>query len=414
MATARSRRLSIAKLPPSPGPLLLRIFLEDANAVPIKLSDESFLAALPHASIRSSGNFAAALIKRPRVLASVTTQNIHSWAVSTHRVRPRTASNIDMSAPRTKRQFAGAASDPAQRQITSFFSKTSSSADTLEQTTPLSPPLPAQVQANLLSVGMRIRKSVPEGYKTGKLYSGFSLWVDDSASSMESASISYLPMTGAPPAGSTLSSQQELLPFCGIHKVGGLAVQPEVEAPSGLIPLAGSTKPALPIPPPTAGYQQTHYITNIPEADDIPSLTSSQDSVLSTDSEPPFLNQASTQPPTGSSKKRVYTEDTSTSTRTLFGDPAIIWRDRRDWLDGEVSPRSLAPAGWEKNARVMAVPKGVRKIAAGRKHVTSELQTELEQENMVAVVASAPDDFEEAEFLDRRFAEGGEMEVDFE
>ncbi|KAJ2981996.1 hypothetical protein NUW58_g6543 [Xylaria curta] len=68
-----------------------------------------------------------------------------------------------MSAPRTKRQFAGAASDPAQRQITSFFTAASSSPNlpSTTQRRDSAPSLPASVQANLLSVGMRIRKSVP-------------------------------------------------------------------------------------------------------------------------------------------------------------------------------------------------------------------------------------------------------------
>lgn len=63
---------------------------------------------------------------------------------------------------------------------------------------------------------MRVRKSVPEGYKTGSLYGGFSLHAD----------------TGAPPAPEpqTLprparSRGRELTPFCGILKVGGLAMQ---------------------------------------------------------------------------------------------------------------------------------------------------------------------------------------------
>jgi hypothetical protein len=119
-----------------------------------------------------------------------------------------------MSAPRTKRQFAGAAADPSQRQITSFFPSSRSSPDVA----PVSyaapqPALPATVQSNLLSVGMRVRKSVPEGYKTGTM-SAFKLWSDN---------------TPVPAPMSTVSmpkaSARELAPFCGINRVGGLDVQ---------------------------------------------------------------------------------------------------------------------------------------------------------------------------------------------
>lgn len=292
-----------------------------------------------------------------------------------------------MSAPRTKRQFAGAASDPAQRQITSFFSKSSDSPGGIDDAPsrtiapPLSPPIPAQVQANLLSVGMRVRKSVPEGYKTGTSCSGFSLWADTSASGDQGFPLP----TGAASDVSALSSRRELLPFCGIHKVGGLGVQPDPPA----------RRPAISMPTPSY---------SAPELDDVPSLTSSQDSINSTTSEP-----SPPQQPTllaKNTRKRLYTEDTSGRTVPGAGNP-IIWRDRRDWLDGEVSPRSLAPAGWEKNARVMAVPKGVRKT------VSVSRLSDLGQENALVDVASCADDFGEAEFLDRRLGEG-EMEVEFE
>ncbi|KAI5467888.1 ribonucleotide reductase inhibitor-domain-containing protein [Mariannaea sp. PMI_226] len=167
-----------------------------------------------------------------------------------------------MSTPRTKRQFAGASADPAQRQITSFFNK-STTADTPNGTISRQPELPDSVQANLLSVGMRVRKSVPEGYKTVGP-SGFKIWTDNSA--VPATSTTTLSFIARPP---TKALSRELLPFCGINKVGGLDTQPEFQHDS---------------------------FDDIPELDSIPELTSSQESTDSIE-------------PSASSRKRIFDED---------------------------------------------------------------------------------------------------------
>ncbi|ROT35430.1 hypothetical protein SODALDRAFT_328771 [Sodiomyces alkalinus F11] len=256
-----------------------------------------------------------------------------------------------MSAPRIKRQFAGAASETSQRQITSFFSPRTPT------TTPVAassqPILPANVQTNLLNVGMRVRKSVPEGYKTGT-YSSFKLWSDVDNTHVPVSS-SAEPPTTSRSATLAASSQRELLPFCGIHKVGGLATQPSYDR-----------------------HEERDNARHLPELDDIPGLTSSQESVESNAS---YAGS--------SSRKRIFHEagedtDGDTSART--------WRECDAWLDGNVSPRSLAPVG-PGNARVMAVPKGVaRRKTAVTPGVTTSVPA-VEQENM------AIDDFEEADFL---------------
>ncbi|KAI1054864.1 hypothetical protein LB506_006823 [Fusarium annulatum] len=124
-----------------------------------------------------------------------------------------------MSTPRIKRQFAGASAHPSQRQITSFFNARSSDEPAIaEADKPMQPTLPSNVQANLLSVGMRVRKSVPEGYKT-KGTSAFKLWTDNAPVHVSTATAK------APGKGVS----RELLPFCGINKVGGLDTQPEFE-----------------------------------------------------------------------------------------------------------------------------------------------------------------------------------------
>lgn len=63
---------------------------------------------------------------------------------------------------------------------------------------------------------MRVRKSVPEGYKTTGP-SAFKLWTDNTTPGAARAAA----VVSAKPAS------RELLPFCGINKVGGLDTQPE-------------------------------------------------------------------------------------------------------------------------------------------------------------------------------------------
>ena len=232
-----------------------------------------------------------------------------------------------MSTPRIKRPFAGAASDPSQRQITSFFN-TRSPHDVLSNPEPIrSPPLPSSVQSNLLTVGMRIRKSVPEGYKTYGT-SAFKLWTDPSS-----------PATTATVSSTIKTSSRELLPFCGINRVGGMDVQPD--------------------------FRLDDDYDDVPGLDAVPELTLSQESTDST-----ISNE--------NTRKRFFDEDERL-------DPVRAWIEPKASWDGDVSPRSLAPIGWG-NARVMAVPRS-------RVKRNSPLK-EVDQENM-----AVDSDFEDAEFL---------------
>ncbi|KAK7408193.1 hypothetical protein QQX98_009660 [Neonectria punicea] len=194
-----------------------------------------------------------------------------------------------MSTPRTKRQFAGASADPAQRQITSFFNQKSTTDAPITNTNAnvaRQPDLPSSIQANLLSVGMRVRKSVPEGYKTVGP-SGFKLWTDNNP--LPNPSTVQVPIK---------ASSRELLPFCGINRVGGLDTQPDFE------------------------YDE---FDNVPELDAIPELTMSQESTASVDSSFEI------------SRKRIFDDDND------------------DNGSREASPGTLTP-GSSGNARVIAVP----------------------------------------------------------
>ncbi|KAI1091389.1 ribonucleotide reductase inhibitor-domain-containing protein [Rostrohypoxylon terebratum] len=301
-----------------------------------------------------------------------------------------------MSAPRTKRQFAGAASDRAQRQITSFFSASpspSSPSSSQHLDVPPSPPcinsppLPATVQANLLSVGMRVRKSVPEGYKTGN-YSAFSLFDEHTNATPKT----YSTMVEGRSRANAISTPRELLPFCGIHKVGGLDTQPEHASPS--IPLSASSfslQPLLSV----NGLPLEDVMT---DDDDVPGLTNSQDSL---DSAPPASPR--------SARKRSYTEDEEPEAPSTPGRLSVASFDFNTWrdgFDGEVSPRShlsSASAEWSSNTsngRIMAVPRKMRSQCSAKRMRS--------QDNVMVFGDADMNDFGEADFLVRT----GEWEVE--
>lgn len=127
-----------------------------------------------------------------------------------------------------KRQF-----QPSnQSSIKSFFTTVGSSSapastDIDDYALPLKPTLPDHVQSLLINVGMRVRKSVPEGYKTHK-----SLPVP-TISYMHPASIPQLSSTDLPASSAPelYTKPSELTPFCGLHKIGGIGSQPTSSAP---------------------------------------------------------------------------------------------------------------------------------------------------------------------------------------
>lgn len=276
-----------------------------------------------------------------------------------------------MSAPRMKRQFAGAASDPAQRQITSFFSASSASPSLSVNTTSSSHAIPhsfssddSSVQSNLLSVGMRVRKAVPEGYKTSS-YSAFSLWDENDTNSHNDNDNDAM---GGRSRANAVSTPRELLPFCGLHKVGGMATQSYSSRSE--TPFSFSLSPA------TLAYQP---MMGSDSMEDVPGLTLSQESTDSSLSGSSGITGAKT-------RKRSFTDDED-ELPEIPGRLNVV-----GWYDGEISPRSLAPAGWGNNGRAMAVPRR-------GKHRGKMGHRAPGQENVMIVDG----DFGEAPFLDRNW-----------
>ena len=142
---------------------------------------------------------------------------------------------------------------PYQPSITSYFSlHNSNTTRSYRATSPLSPPLPAETQASLLSVGMRVRKSVPEGYKTHKTLGSAGFPFPSSAPARTETRYRH--------CDGSSTSTRELTPFCGLHKTGSWAAQ---EMPS-------SSAPAVM----AAGYDEDRM--------ELPELVWSQSSFAST------------------------------------------------------------------------------------------------------------------------------------
>jgi len=137
--------------------------------------------------------------------------------------------------------------------------------------TTLSPPVPTEIQSSLLNVGMRVRKAVPEGYKNTLI--GFKPKPLVSSQQQTRQQISH--------------AQIGLVPFCGMHKIGGLAVQPQPEHDNHASP-----------------YSVLSFDPRLDEDNENDFPLSSQESVMttaSTDSMPPQRRQMN--------NKRSFSDD---------------------------------------------------------------------------------------------------------
>ncbi|KAJ9233004.1 hypothetical protein DTO207G8_6344 [Paecilomyces variotii] len=215
-----------------------------------------------------------------------------------------------------------------------------------------SPALPHKVQSSLLSVGMRIRKSVPEGYKTEALKpSVYAL-----AAAKESTSGGYI---------ASRTSYAELAPYCGIHKIGNYAVQ------------------TFPTPAAEFGAGSEQISTDEGDAFSLPS--SSQESVAS-----------SIPPP--NSHKRTYDEDLKEDDEDHDMDASGIWHD--PLASSRFNTYNISPS---LSRRTILSPK----LGQQRRQFPGTAKLSRGQENRDPFSASATgamdvDDFEEPAFLRRR------------
>ncbi|KAH9827422.1 Ribonucleotide reductase inhibitor [Teratosphaeria destructans] len=130
------------------------------------------------------------------------------------------ASDISSSAAHIrKRQYQPSATSTLLR---------SESAPEKRVRSPLSPALPPETQSSLMNVGMRVRKAVPEGYKTHKTLGADGFPFASTAPAAIGVGVEGLAYSNG--AG----SMRELQPFCGLHKVGGWAQQENVPPQSSM------------------------------------------------------------------------------------------------------------------------------------------------------------------------------------
>ncbi|KAJ4376596.1 hypothetical protein N0V86_006710 [Didymella sp. IMI 355093] len=245
----------------------------------------------------------------------------------------------------------------------------------------LAPTVPDSVQSSLLSVGMRVRKSVPEGYKTPKT----------AMSSLQATTTTQTPLRKPHSAfrdihptleiphdtlATSLQHQRELLPFCGLNKIGGYAEQPTTATL-----FSANTNAFQPAPHP---FNQPF---------------SSQDSGYGTDIQ-------------RSRGKRGYDDDAtrpqlSLGSNFLFSIPNGLPGEE----DVPVSPLSESPPPTLPPPRLFAQPRSRRqRPATSDTDMSMDMDIDMDSGNIGAhegrLAAGHASDFEEADFLDGEMGMG--------
>ncbi|KAF2843747.1 hypothetical protein M501DRAFT_1013083 [Patellaria atrata CBS 101060] len=264
------------------------------------------------------------------------------------------------------------------------------------------PTLPAHVQSSLLNVGMRVRKSVPEGYKTHKTMPTVTVEID---APIEVRCDSDVEIDGEEVG----AGRRELMPFCGLHKTGGLGVQANSRTQySGVPSFDGDMRP-----------QNAYDIFN----SSLPSSQESLASTISTVSVPTLtIPTIATTPARPSAKRRFTDEDeerTPDNLHTLLFPTHVSSHSD----DAPVSPKSAHPTGMAnflsigQTTRPIARPRPRRKPSEGKENAMVGLDGNLGlvaarrnalQGNGLGIGLGIDLDFGEAEFLRGEWEDEGE------
>ncbi|KAK5252953.1 hypothetical protein LTR16_005289 [Cryomyces antarcticus] len=259
-----------------------------------------------------------------------------------------------MATHRSKRTF--------QPPITSFFA--SADRDTLNYSAsydrpgPLTPPVPNHIQSSLLNVGMRVRKSVPEGYKTHKTAKHAFSSAPERVMIQPTMACEHSSTSTESFSGSSGTRAAGLLPFCGLHRVGGHSAQPSTasfnySSPYGTSPFDSRNTSSASVPVnATAALWPTDPCL-------LPWSQSSSTSIISTSSQPPN--------PMSNSQKRSYEESAEDEIDAAFledpdaGTPTVLRSPRPGYPISHTAYPNLssASAGF---ARPLARMKTRRKV----------------------------------------------------
>ncbi|OAX77434.1 hypothetical protein ACJ72_08268 [Emergomyces africanus] len=240
------------------------------------------------------------------------------------------------------------------------------------------PALPHKVQSSLLTVGMRVRKSVPEGYKTETTVTKMGVFTSHANSSSATS------QTRTP---TTSTSYAELAPFCGVLKTGNFAVQTFPRAPTG-------------------PDQEMHHSHALDEEWDKGSIPSS--SLESTDS---FSSQTTIHQPTPGTNKRRFEPELADSDSDDKEDeyssnfPRGFHQMWKSTIPFSTALPSSSHTPSSSSSRPILFPRQGRKIVSYQIHQQRQHKVryygEENHDPIVASMSEAPD-FEEAEFLRRR------------
>jgi len=233
----------------------------------------------------------------------------------------------------------------------------------------LAPHIPGYVQADLLQVGMRVRKSVPEGYKTHSARLANLPSIQTTLTKPPSGGLDVKPPLD--PVPDAFVKGRELLPFCGLHKVGGYAEQPTTNI--HLYAGVDGQRPVNTFPLPAEAFTQPF---------------SSQDSGYGSDI---YRSNKS---------KRSWRDDEDAaldlSGRNFFF--ALPSKSNIALDDAPVSPLSETPEPLP-SARRYKEPKSRRPAVSRGISGSSVEDVEMDVESEARVAVGSASDFEDADFL---------------
>jgi hypothetical protein len=266
---------------------------------------------------------------------------------------------------------------PSQPAITTYFARDDSdlvdsddendlrgpNPNTRPQHQTLAPQIPAAVQTDLMQVGMRVRKSVPEGYKThsNKMMAlpSIQTTLSHPSSTTATTTITLDVKAARGPVSDDVLHQRELLPFCGLQKLGGFAEQPTTNIH---LYTGGATPPPNHFPLPAETFSQPFHF-------------SSQDSGY----ESVAVNA-------NPSKRSWHDEDDVLNGRSAF----VFSKGPMVQVDEvPVSPLSATPENMLPPVRQVKMPKSRRQKALSG--------LDVDMQGVIAVGSGS--DFEEADFL---------------